>query len=386
MKKVVILGGGVGGVECAIHLRKYHFDVELVSDRDFLYIYPTSIWLPTGEAKLENVSIPLKDIAKAHGFKFAKGKVVKVDAEGFVFEDGRQVRDFDYLVVALGQSKLKQEGIEHTYSICSSPEETMKYKEKLWELLRKGSGRLAFGFGGNPKAKEAVRGGPVFELLFNVDTLLRRCGVRNNFDLAFFAPMPRPGERLGEKALKLMDYMFKKRNIKVYTGKRIVRFLPYGIELEDGTLIESNLTLFVSGGDGHPAIKEGNLPKTEAGFVRIDGHCKVEGLEKVYAIGDCASIEGPEWKAKQGHLTEAMARICARHIAYKEGLTTKEPETYHEHINILCLMDTGDGGALAYRSNSKALLLPMPLLGHWLKKAWGIYYGLSKLGKIPQIL
>lgn len=40
MKKVVILGGGVGGVECAIHLRKYHFDVELVSDRDFLYIYP----------------------------------------------------------------------------------------------------------------------------------------------------------------------------------------------------------------------------------------------------------------------------------------------------------------------------------------------------------
>ncbi len=350
------------------------------------YIYPTSIWIPTGEAKLENVSIPLEYIAKAHGFKFTKGRVVRVDAEGFVLEDGRQVKDFDYLVVALGQSKLKQEGIEHTYSICSSPEETLRYKEKLWELLQKGSGRLAFGFGGNPKAKEAVRGGPVFELLFNVDTLLRRRGVRDNFDLAFFAPMPRPGERLGEKALKLMDYMFKKRNIKVYTGKRIARFLPQGIELEDGTFIESNLTLFVPGGDGHPAIKEGNLPKTETGFVRIDGHCKVEGLERVYAIGDCASIEGPEWRAKQGHLTEAMARICARHIAYKEGLTTKEPETYHAHINILCLMDTGDGGALAYRSNGKALLLPMPLLGHWLKRAWGLYYRLSKLGKIPQIV
>jgi len=60
MRKIIILGGGIGGVECAIHLRKYHFDVELVSDRDFLYIYPTSIWIPTGEAKLENVSIPLE--------------------------------------------------------------------------------------------------------------------------------------------------------------------------------------------------------------------------------------------------------------------------------------------------------------------------------------
>ncbi len=113
---------------------------------------------------MENVSIPLEYIAKAHGFKFTKGRVVRVDAEGFVLEDGRQVKDFDYLVVALGQSKLKHEGIEHTYSICSSPEETLRYKEKLWELLQKG-----------------------------------RRGIRKNFELVFFAPMPRPGERLGEK-------------------------------------------------------------------------------------------------------------------------------------------------------------------------------------------
>jgi sulfide:quinone oxidoreductase len=62
MKKVVILGGGIAGVEAAIHLRKYNFEVELISDRDFLYIYPISIWIPTKEKKFEDVIISLQDI------------------------------------------------------------------------------------------------------------------------------------------------------------------------------------------------------------------------------------------------------------------------------------------------------------------------------------
>ena len=57
------------------------------------------------------------------------------------------------------------------------------------------------GFGGNPKDPSAVRGGPAFELMFNVDTLLRRRGVRDRFELTFFAPMASPGERMGKKAV-----------------------------------------------------------------------------------------------------------------------------------------------------------------------------------------
>jgi sulfide:quinone oxidoreductase len=49
MKNVLVLGGGFAGLEVAIFLRKYGFDVTLISERDYLYIYPTSIWVPTGE-------------------------------------------------------------------------------------------------------------------------------------------------------------------------------------------------------------------------------------------------------------------------------------------------------------------------------------------------
>ncbi|WP_457644505.1 NAD(P)/FAD-dependent oxidoreductase [Persephonella sp.] len=387
MKKVLVLGGGTAGIESAIFLRKEGFDVEIVSNREFFYIYPVSIWIPTGEVDLEDITISLKELSKSHGFKVTIDEVEGISAsEKKVFlKNSGERSDFDYLVIALGQSKMKHEGIEHTLSICGSPQEALKIKERIQDLIKKGKGKIAFGFGGNPKAKEAVRGGPVFEILFNVHNYLKRLGIRDNFELIFFAPMEKPGARLGEKALKMLDKMFEKMGIKKFTGKKIKRFTKNSVELEDGTVIEADLILFTPGGTGHPAVKNSDLPKTEAGFLKIEDTCQVLNAENIYAAGDVVALEGPEWKAKQGHLAEMMGRIIAHNLAVKEGLKEGELKSYKEHINILCLMDMGDGGGLAYRSEKKAFLIPLPVIGHYLKKGWGIYYKLSKLGRLPRI-
>ncbi|WP_457639660.1 NAD(P)/FAD-dependent oxidoreductase, partial [Persephonella sp.] len=376
MKKVLVLGGGIGGVETAISLRKKGFDVELVSDRDFLFVYPVSIWIPTGEITLEDVSIPLNQIAKAHKFKLTVDRVVKILKNSVELEKNREKTDFDYLVIAIGQAKMKPEGIEHTLSVCGGPEESIKIKDKLNSLIEKGGGSIAFGFGGNPKATEAVRGGPVFEVMFNVHNYLKKLGVRDRFELTFFAPMVKPGARLGEKALSIMEKMFKSMGIKKITGKKIKRFTQNSVILEDNTVINADLILFTPAGTGHPVIKNSDLPKTEAGFLKIDEQCRVTDTDNIYAVGDVASIEGPDWRAKQGHLAEAMGQIVAQDIAYREGLDRQKPDSYKNHLSIICLMDTGSGGALAYRNDKKALLIPMPVVGHWMKKAWGKYYRL----------
>ena len=69
MKKVLVLGGGFAGVEAAIYLRKERFDVTLVSDRPYFYIYPTSIWIPTHDADFQDVCIDLEALKTAHGFE-----------------------------------------------------------------------------------------------------------------------------------------------------------------------------------------------------------------------------------------------------------------------------------------------------------------------------
>jgi len=53
-----------------IELQKTNrFDVTLVSDRDYLYVYPMSICVPVHVAEFEDVKLPLANIQKKYPFK-----------------------------------------------------------------------------------------------------------------------------------------------------------------------------------------------------------------------------------------------------------------------------------------------------------------------------
>jgi len=384
--KVLVLGGGFAGVEAAIYLKKQDLDVTLVSDRDYFYIYPTSIWIPTGKATREDVSVPLDKLAMKHGFQLIIDPVIQVEAEDkkVTLESGRILEGYTYIVVALGQDKMQLKGMEHALSICGKPEEATALYERLDILIEKNEGKIAMGFGGNPKDTSAVRGGPAFEVLFNVDTYLKKKGVRENFELTFFAPMAKPGQKMGEKALVMMDKMFKMTNISKKVGTKITHFEEDGICFADETKLESDLTMFISAGTGHHILKESGLPLSDAGFVVTNEYNEIEGFDGVYAIGDSASLMGPEWRAKQGHVAEVMAKNVAYNIMNRiQNIDSKK--SYMEHLNILCVMDTGNGAAFVYRSEKGGKMIPMPIVGHWMKKMWGWYCRYSKLGKIPRL-
>jgi len=390
-KKVLILGGGFAGLEAAIFLRKKGWSVTMISNRDYFYIYPTSIWVPTGEASFEDVSIPLKRLSWVHGFELIVDEVREIHAKERRVVCAEETYTCDFLVIAMGSGKVKHEGSEHFLSICGHPEESLKIKERLEALVQKGSGKIAMGFGGNPKDPSNVRGGPAFEVLFNVHNMLKKKGIRDKFELTFFAPMKEPGARLGPQALKMMDMFFERLDIRRQTGKKIKRFEADGVVLEDDSKIESDFTMFIPAGDGHPVFKNSDLPLNEAGLIRINDYCEVvhdydESPEfyNVFAIGDSAVLDGPDWRAKQGHIAEVMARNVAFNIdAIAKGRS--ERKGYMSHLNILCVMDSGDGAAFVYRDDKGGKMIPMPVVGHWLKKGWGWYCRNSKLDRIPRI-
>jgi len=390
VKKVLILGGGFAGVDAASHLKKMNYDVTLVSDREFFYIYPTSIWVPTRESEFKDVCVDLKDLQKAHDFKLIIDSVAEISKaqNSVTLGNGQVIDDYDYLIIALGASKMKAMGIENTLSICGAPQQALDIRDALDKLVAKGSGKIAMGFGGNPKDSSAVRGGPAFELLFNVHNMLKKKGLRDNFELTFFAPMSEPGKRMGPQALKMMDVMFDKFGIKQHFGKKIKRFEKDGIVFEDNSNLEADFTMFIPAGDGHKVIKTSDLLTNEAGFIKTDDYSCVlnedGSLSNIYAIGDVASLEGYDWRAKQGHVAEVMAKNTAHNISQRDKSQT-DFKGYHEHLNILCVMDSGDGAAFVYRDEKRAFMLPLPVVGHWLKKGWGVYCRNSKLGKIPRI-
>ncbi|HAN77686.1 MAG TPA: sulfide:quinone reductase, partial [Bacteroidales bacterium] len=359
------------GVQAAIQLQKSKkFDVTLISDRKFLYVFPISIWIPVHKTQPNDVQVPLENIRKRYPFNLVIDKVNQiVAAENNVICD-QNTFSYDYLIIAFGAEKLPIQGIENTLSICGKPEMAVEIRNRLDELVKKGSGNIALGFGGNPKDKSAVRGGPGFELAFNIHNYLKKKGLRNNFELTFFAPMDEPGARMGKQALSMMDSMFSDYKIFKHFGKKIKVFEKNAVVFEDDSRLNSDLILFIPGLAGHSALKSSDLPLNDAGFVKINDHCQVPNFSNVFAIGDIAAIEGAEWIAKQGHIAELMGTNAAFNIMKIEKGSTKR-KGYQAHLNIICVMDTGNGAAFVFRNGTKAFVIPLPVVGHWMKKAWG---------------
>ncbi len=386
-KSFVVLGGGFAGVEAAILLRRYGYEVTLVSNREYMFVYPISIWVPVKKKKFEDVKIPLSKLSDKHGFKLIVDSVERIEHKGNFVQLKNGSLGYDYLFIAMGMKKIMPKGVENTLSICGNPDEAVRIEEELDRLVTRGHGKIAVGFGGNPKdtTKTAVRGGPAFELLFNIDNYLKSKGIRDKFDLAFFAPMKEPGRRMGEKAYSKMGTFFEKRKIKSYKGKKIKAFEKGSVVFEDDSKLESDLTVFISGGRGHDVVINSGLPVDAVGFVEIDEGCKVKGHDNIYAIGDTAALIARPWAAKQGHIAEVMAKVGTYNV-HNEIKGTDKRKSYWEKLHILCLMDFGNGAAFVMRDHKKDFIIPMPIVGHWVKKLWGFYYINSKLKRLPRIM
>ncbi|MDF1548473.1 MAG: FAD-dependent oxidoreductase, partial [Bacteroidales bacterium] len=320
------------------------------------------------------------------GFELVIDSVESIDAKNKKVKLRNSELSYDYLFIALGMSKFQMKGMENTLSICGVPEQAELIGNELDKLVNAGKGKIAVGFGGNPKDTKGtgLRGGPAFELLFNISTYLKKKGLLNNFELNFFAPMAEPGKKMGKKALASLSKFFKHYRINEHVGKKIIGFNKGEIEFEGDKKLASDLIVYISGGAGHNLFQDSGLPLSEAGFIKTLPTCQVAEFPEVYAIGDSADLIGPAWAAKQGHLAEVMADVAA-YNAHQQIVGSGKSKSYVDKVSIVCLMDSGDGAALVSRTQKKEGMLMLPVIGHWLKKAWGFYYKNSKLKRMPRI-
>ncbi len=384
-KHIVVLGGGFAGVESVFRLRKLGHKVTLVSDRDYCFVYPISIWVPVRKINFDDVKLPLADLQKVHKFNLIIDKVKSIISKENKVILANQTIEYDYLIVAFGGSKLPHPGLEHTFSICGKPEQSLKIRDKFDELLKRGHGKIAVGFGGNPKSPTGVRGGPAFELLFNFISTLKQKKLYDKFEITFFAPMKEPGARMGGEGLKMLDKAYKRHEVNERIGIKIKRFEYGKVIFEDDSELESDLIVFIPAGTGHPILQNSDLPLSVDGNVLVDGYCRVNGPQKnVFAAGDVTRLEGPEWIAKQGHIAEIMAQYAVYNI-HNQIIGNPKRKGYQNHLNIVCVMDSGDGAIFTSRKWNAEQIIPLPIVGHWIKKAWGHYWKWSKLRKVPRL-
>ena len=361
--KITVAGAGFAALTGLKELRKHLPSAELTlvaPKAEFIYL-PSLIWVPYGLRKADDLRYDIQSMLDELNVKFIAASVTGVSDDARILKTDAGDIENDALLIATGARFIKKlPGIENAITIC----EGIAAAEKMGEKLKAMSGgTIALGFGGNPKEPSAMRGGPMFELLFGLETWLKQQGVRDKFKLVFFNPAPKPGKRLGEKAVKGLMAEMKKRNIETHLGHKIQSFENNVVKTEGGE-IASDMILFMPGMTGPAWVQDTSLPKSEGGFIKADRTARVSGMERVYVAGDAGSYPGPDWMPKQAHMADLQAKAAAKNIAL--NLAGKEA-TEEFKVELICIVDTLDKGILVYRDEKRSIVLPALRPMHWAK-------------------
>lgn len=370
MRNITIIGSGFAGLTAARELRKHNIDatITMISPRRELHFLPSSIWIPAGLRQAERLKVPLGSFLTKHRIDFVEASATGLkDGGRIVVTDRGELRN-DHLIIATGGRFIRKlPGIEHALIPC----EGIKVGEEIGRRLDalKG-GTIAVGFATNPNEPGAMRGGPMFEFLFIIDALLRRQGKRPGFEIVFFSPAPRPGARLGERAVDGLLQEMKNRGIATRLGRKILRFEERKVVL-DGGEIDADLILFMPGLTGPAWLENTDLPLSAGGMIKADELCRVERLPNVWVAGDAGSFPGPDWMPKQAHQADLQAIAVAANIAAielgQQPITRFKPE-------LVCIVDMLDSGMLVFRNQRFNFVGPKMKLFHWLKRLFERHY------------
>jgi sulfide:quinone oxidoreductase len=345
-----------------------HSQITLVSPRPEFIYYPGLIWVPSGLRSGEDLRVPLKNF-------FRRMAVTHVAAEATGLREGGRILDTtagevanDGLIIASGGRFLKKlPGIEHALTPCEGIPAAQQIRDRLRAM---DGGAIAMGFAGNPQEPSAMRGGPIFEFLFGIDTQLRKERRRQRFDITFFSPAEKPGNRLGPKAVGGLLSEMRKRDIRTHLGHKLKSFSETTVTTEGGEF-PADLIVFMPGMTGNTWFDNTELPRSPGGLIAADAHCKVGGFDHVYVAGDSGSYPGPDWMPKQAHMADLQARAAASNLlAELQGRTA----TKTFKAELVCIVDASDRGMLVARTEKRSLVLPACRAFHWMKRGFEWWY------------
>lgn len=370
MQRITIVGSGFGGLTAVTALRKSGLkcQITLVSPGPEFVYYPGLIWVPCGLRSGDDLRIDLRGFFERQGVTHVAAEATGLSNGGRTLETSAGPIDNDGLIIASGGRFLKKlPGIEHAITPCEGIAAAQAIRDRVKAM---DGGSIAMGFAGNPNEPSSMRGGPVFEFLFGMDNQLRKEGRRERFQLHFFTPAEKPGNRLGPKAVDGLLAEMRKRGIQTHLGHKLKGFTATQVMTEGGDL-PADLILFMPGMTGNAWFDNTQLPRSPGGLLQADAQCRVPGFQRVYVAGDSGSFPGPDWMPKQAHMADLQARAAARNLVAE--LQGREPkETFK--VELICIVDTNASGMLVARTENRNIVLPAMRPFHWMKRGFEWWY------------
>lgn len=308
-RRVLVVGGGAGGVAVAsliANQTRGRHEVTLVDRRPQHVFQSSQLLVVTRRRTPEAITRPLERLRR-FGVRVLRGTVRGIDLDRRHVEVDSQAEPFDYLVIALGL-ETRPDLVPGFTEATLHPWELDAALRTADALDRLEGGRIVFTL---PPGAYRCPPGP-YEFQWMVDGYLRERGVRGRTELAFFTPVPEPGEPAATNPVAWMAEQSRRRGIAQHHSFRL-----RAVDAEKKRL------LFESGEDVPYDLYFGIPPHRPARVLTESGLCDEAGMavdphtlstrrENVYAIGDCCNLPA---LSKAGGVAHQEAEVVAHNIA-----------------------------------------------------------------------
>jgi NADH:ubiquinone reductase (H+-translocating) len=304
--KVVIIGGGFGGLHAARTLVDHSVDVLLIDKENYHTFTPLLYQVAAAEIEPEEIAFPIRTIfRKKNNVNFLLGEAGKIDFKNNVITVNDMLVPYDYLILAVGS-------VSHFFEIPGVAEHSWPLKNMTQAIALRNHilscfERAAYEQDKNTRSKlltfTIVGGGPTGVEYAGALIELFNGPLRRDFHQldsqrarvilieAAGALIPNLPENLSAYSLEHLRGM----GVEIYMQSVVSELAKGVLHLKkDGRVIESDTIIWTAGVEGHPLAQSWGLPVAINNTVWVEPTLQVSGLPNVYVVGDLAQIRSED--------------------------------------------------------------------------------------------
>jgi NADH dehydrogenase len=322
LPRVVIIGGGFGGLQCAKALRDKPVEVLLVDRRNYHLFTPLLYQVASCLLNPAEIAAPLRKIFRgAHNVRYRDADVAHVDFDGKRVEltDGTTI-DYDYVVVATGSvtNYYGNAAVEQHALGLKDLAQALQLRNHVLECLERACATndlaerqrlLTFCIvGGGPTGVEFA--GALAELARLVLPLEYPEIAPSDFTIHLFEGSDRVLSMFVPRLSKYTERELRKRGIEVRTRTLVASADDAGVVLQDGTEIATATMVWTAG------VRPNDVVNEHPERIKVDDRLRVIGADGAFAIGDVAAGRDKHGNPLPMVSPPAMqaGRYVARHI------------------------------------------------------------------------
>ena len=321
--RVVILGGGFGGLECARHLTDNRFDVLLVDRQNHHLFQPLLYQVATAGLSAPEIAQPIRMLLRGQEnvtVLMDEAQAIDLAAKKVVLAG--QTVHYDYLILAMGVSTGyfgHNEWAAHAPGLKSLDDAT-RIRSQVLRAFERAETRSDAVEHQRLMTMVVVGGGPTGVEMAGALAELSRKVLAEDFrhikpDEARVILIEAGPGLLSMFADDLSEYARRRLSemgVEVRLNTRVKNISPGLVELEEGHIAAENI-IWAAGVEGNPLTKSLPVPQDRAGRLLVQPDCSLPGFPEVFAVGDMVSLTDKNGVRVPG--VAPAASQMGRHVA-----------------------------------------------------------------------